>query len=83
MKKCGMPGIDQVPKIEVIIVEDREADGPFGAKGVGEISVIPTAPAIVNAVCDAVGVRITSLPVTPAKVLAALRAKRELAGTVA
>ncbi|MDP6483003.1 MAG: molybdopterin-dependent oxidoreductase, partial [Nitrospinota bacterium] len=80
-KKCGMPGIDQVPKIKTIIVEDHEADGPFGAKGVGEISTVPTAPAIANAIYDAVGVRITDLPVTPAKVRAALRARQKLVET--
>ncbi|MBP1763425.1 MAG: aerobic-type carbon monoxide dehydrogenase, large subunit CoxL/CutL-like protein [Firmicutes bacterium] len=61
-----------VPEIESVIVEDPEPTGPFGAKGVGEPALIPTAAAIANAVYDAIGVRIYSLPITPEKVLAAL-----------
>ena len=49
--------------------------GPYGAKGVGEIGLIGTAPAVANAICDAIGVRITDLPITPEKILRALRAK--------
>ncbi|MBM4083819.1 MAG: nicotinate dehydrogenase medium molybdopterin subunit, partial [Planctomycetes bacterium] len=48
---------------------------PFGAKGIGEPPCVPTAAAIANAVCDAIGVRIPDLPITPEKVLRALRAK--------
>jgi CO/xanthine dehydrogenase Mo-binding subunit len=59
----------------VAIVEEPVATGPFGAKGVGEPSLIPTAPAIVNAIYDAVGVRICDLPATPDKILAALKEK--------
>jgi xanthine dehydrogenase molybdenum-binding subunit len=61
--------------LEVVFVETDEAAGPFGAKGVGEPGLVPTAPAIANAVADAVGVRIHDLPITPAKVLAALAAR--------
>jgi CO/xanthine dehydrogenase Mo-binding subunit len=50
---------------------------PFGAKGVGESGMCPTAPAIANAIYNAVGVRIYDLPITPEKVLAALRRKKE------
>jgi CO/xanthine dehydrogenase Mo-binding subunit len=64
-----------MPKVIPIIVEDLEPQGPFGAKGVGEGAIIPTAVAIINAIYDAVGVRITSLPVTPEKILAELVAK--------
>ena len=53
--------------------------GPYGAKGVGEGAIIPTAAAIVNAVYDAVGVRIHDLPITPEKILAALAEKEEQA----
>ena len=49
--------------------------GPFGAKGVGEPGLVPTAPAIANAIHDAVGVRVNDLPITPEKVLAALKEK--------
>ena len=62
--------------IELEFIETDDPSGPFGAKGVGEPALVPTAPAIANAIHDAVGVRITSLPITPEKVLAALRAKQ-------
>ena len=65
-----------MPEIEVDIVPSFDPSGPFGAKGVGEPTSVPTAAAILNAICDAVGVRITSLPATPDKVLAAIQAKR-------
>jgi xanthine dehydrogenase molybdenum-binding subunit len=65
---------DVVP-IEAVIVETDDAAGPFGAKGIGEPGCVPTAPAIANAVYDAVGVRIRDLPMTPERVLAALKRK--------
>lgn len=65
-----------VPPVQAVIVETDEQDGPFGAKGIGEPGLVPTAPAIANAIYDAVGVRIKDLPITPEKVLAALREKR-------
>src|SRR5260370_1200297 len=52
------------PEIEVDIVDSYDPTGPFGAKGVGEPTLVPTAAAIANAIYDAVGVRITSLPAT-------------------
>ena len=61
--------------MEAVIVETDEKDGPFGAKGIGEPGLVPTAPAIANAIYDAVGVRIRDLPITPEKILAALKAK--------
>ncbi len=60
--------------IQLEIVETDDNEGPFGAKGVGEPGLGPTAPAIANAIYDAVGVRIHDLPITPEKVLAALDA---------
>jgi CO/xanthine dehydrogenase Mo-binding subunit len=66
---------DVVP-VEPIVIEPGDDDGPFGAKGIGEPGLVPTAPAIANAIYDAVGVRITSLPITPEKVLAALKEKK-------
>lgn len=68
-----LPTSVDMPKIVSIIVEDLEPNGPFGAKGVGEGAIIPTAAAIINAIYDAVGVRITSLPVTPEKILTQLK----------
>jgi len=64
-----------IPPIEAVIIETDEKDGPFGAKGIGEPGLVPTAPAIANAIYDAVGVRIKDLPITPEKVLAALKDK--------
>lgn len=70
-----MPTSLDMPEIEVDIVENYDPTGPFGAKGVGEPTSVPTAAAIMNAIHNAVGVRITSLPATAEKVLAAIRAK--------
>ena len=71
-----MPTTLDMPEIEVDIVNSFDPTGPFGAKGVGEPTSVPTAAAILNAIRDAVGVRITSLPATAEKVLAAIKAKR-------
>lgn len=64
-----------IPPIEAVIIETDEKNGPFGAKGIGEPGLVPTAPAIANAIYDAVGVRIKDLPITPEKVLKALKEK--------
>ena len=71
-----MPTSLDMPEIEVDIVDSYDPTGPFGAKGVGEPTLVPTAAAILNAIHDAVGVRITSLPATPGKILAAIKAAR-------
>jgi len=63
--------------IDIEFVETADEAGPFGAKGVGEPGLVPTAPAIANAIYDAVGVRIRDLPITPQKLLAALQKRRE------
>ena len=63
------------PEIVPIIVEAYHREGPYGAKGIGEPAAAPTAPAIANAIYDAVGIRFHKLPITPEKVLAALREK--------
>jgi xanthine dehydrogenase molybdenum-binding subunit len=63
--------------VDPVIVEPIEPTGPFGAKGIGEPACVPSAPAIANAVYDAIGVRIKSLPITPEKVLAALKEKEK------
>ncbi len=62
-----------VPDIEVYCVQTIEPSGPYGAKGIGEALTCPTAPAVINAIYDAVGVWIRNLPATPEKVLAALK----------
>jgi CO/xanthine dehydrogenase Mo-binding subunit len=72
-----MPTSLDSPEIEVDIVDSYDPTGPFGAKGVGEPTLVPTAAAIANAIYDAVGVRITSLPATAEKVCKAMQAKRE------
>jgi CO/xanthine dehydrogenase Mo-binding subunit len=64
-----------IPDIETVMVECPSTDGPFGAKGIGEMTANPPSPAIVNALHDAIGVWITDLPITPEKVLRALEAK--------
>jgi len=62
--------------IEAPVLETADKDGPYGAKGIGEPGCVPTAPAIANAVYDAIGVRIKDLPITPEKVLAAIKKKK-------
>jgi CO/xanthine dehydrogenase Mo-binding subunit len=74
-----IPTIGDMPAVESILIEDASPVGPFGAKGVGEQALIPTAPAILNALYDAAGIRIKKLPATPDKVRAAIRAKEEAA----
>jgi CO/xanthine dehydrogenase Mo-binding subunit len=64
---------DAVPMLRGGIVESNEPNGPYGAKGASETAILPGAPAIANAVYDAIGVRIRDLPITPEKVLAGLR----------
>ncbi len=66
---------DEVPQIEAILVPSYDPHGPYGAKAVAEIPMDAVAPAVANAVFDAVGVRIRDLPLTPEKVWRALRAK--------
>jgi len=63
LARYRVPGIMLTPEITSIVVEHPTADGPYGAKGVGEVSSIPTTPAITNAIYHAVGVRIDKLPV--------------------
>lgn len=69
-----LPSIRDVPqRLTPIIVESAHRDGPFGAKGVGETGILPVAPAYSGALRDACGVRVTTLPLTPERVLANLR----------
>jgi CO/xanthine dehydrogenase Mo-binding subunit len=64
--------LDMPDRLTPVIVENPHRTGPFGAKGVGETGLIPIAPAIANAIRDAVGVRITQLPLSPERVLGAM-----------
>jgi len=71
-----LPTSMDAPEVETIMLESGDGVGPFGAKGIGEPSLNSIAPAIANAVCDAVGVRILDLPLTPEKILKAIKEKR-------
>ncbi len=71
-----LPTSLDTPEVETIIVEEQEPQGPYGAKGVGEAAAIPSAPAIINAIEDAVGIRIYDLPATAEKILRALKEQK-------
>ncbi|MBZ5655610.1 MAG: molybdopterin-dependent oxidoreductase [Acidobacteriia bacterium] len=71
-----IPSAGDIPPVESTLIEDPSPIGPFGAKGIGEQAVIPTAPAILNALHDAVGVRLKKVPATPERVRAAILAAR-------
>ena len=73
LHKLHVPKITEAPIIEAMIVEIGQPEGPFGAKGMGEVGLNPMAPAISNAIFDAVGVRMQHLPMKKEKVLAALK----------
>ncbi|MBI2371649.1 MAG: xanthine dehydrogenase family protein molybdopterin-binding subunit [Deltaproteobacteria bacterium] len=77
-KRYLIPRAWDMPRaLTTILVETNDPNGPFGAKGLAEPALIPTPPAIANAIYNAVGVRLTHLPLTPEKVLRALKEKRE------
>lgn len=76
-----LPTALDVPDQEVVVVEKPEPTGPYGAKGVGEAPTVPVAPVIALAIYDAVGVRLTELPMTPEKVLEAIKARGTTRGT--
>jgi aldehyde oxidoreductase len=67
-----IPTIGDMPPVQSILIEDPSAVGPYGAKGIGEQALIPTAPAILNAIAHATGVRMRQIPVTPDRLRAAL-----------
>ena len=67
-----IPTFGDVPPVSTIIIEEADAHGPYGAKGLGEHALIPTAPAILNAIRRACGARLRSVPATPSRVLAAI-----------
>ena len=71
-KEHGLPLAADVPKVEMIVMEHADPAGPYGAKGAAEPPVVPVAAAVANAVSDAIGAPIDTLPITPADVLDAL-----------
>jgi CO/xanthine dehydrogenase Mo-binding subunit len=78
----AVPDISQAPSVfETVLVEVPSESGPFGARGVGEAPVVPTAAAIANAIADATGVRLSELPMTPPRVLAALQTAKPTGDT--
>ena len=70
-----LPGPTELPEIESVVLEYPSSTGPYGVKGVGEMTANSPIPAIVNAIYNAVGVRVTELPVTPEKILQGLEEK--------
>jgi xanthine dehydrogenase molybdenum-binding subunit len=77
LHKCHVPTIDQTPEVILFFVEEPTSAGPYGGKGVGELASIPTAPAIINAIHNATGVRCYSLPADKAWLKAALMVSGE------
>lgn len=75
LRELGVLCARDMPQTEVILVEEPEPEGPFGAKGVGETATFCVSPAIANAIYDACGVRLTDLPLNAEAVFRALRAK--------
>jgi CO/xanthine dehydrogenase Mo-binding subunit len=74
------PGMEDLPQVDTIIIENPSEDGPYGAKGIGEMANNAQSPAIAAAVYDAIGVWVTELPITPERVLRALEEKAAGAG---
>ena len=75
-----MPTAMDMPKVECIILESRSGVGPYGAKGIGEPAMTPVAPAIANAVADAIGVRVFEMPITPERIVQALKRRGDGTG---
>jgi aldehyde oxidoreductase len=74
-KDIGLLRLRDIPEIEPIIVEDRHVLGPLGAKGMGELALAPTPPAIANAINNALAIELTEIPITPEKVRKAIQAR--------
>jgi 4-hydroxybenzoyl-CoA reductase alpha subunit len=77
MLEYKSPTTKEMPEVASYLVEDPDANGPFGAKEVGQGPLLPIPPAVANAVFDAVGVRVDEVPVTPEKILRALKSKAQ------
>ena len=74
----GLPRATDIPRIETILIETNDPMGPYGAKGVGQTGTLLPAPAIANAVQDALGIRLTELPMNPDRVLEGILKKQRL-----
>ncbi len=74
--QMGLPKAEDTPRYKLILIEDPEPIGPYGAKGVSEVATVPITPAILNAVSRAIGVRINKVPASPEVILAAIRTGR-------
>lgn len=72
-RDLGLPQAEDTPDYDLILIEDPEPIGPYGAKGVSEIATVPVTPAILNAIYNAIDVRINKLPASPEVILEALR----------
>ena len=70
-----LPGPLELPEIESVVLEYPSINGPYGVKGVGEMTANSPIPAIVNAITNAIGIRLTEIPITPEKILRALEEK--------
>ena len=75
-----IPTVGDVPEIDIILIEDPEPLGPYGAKGIGEPALIPTAPAIFSAIRHATGIKVTRVPLLPHRLHAALQAQHLCGG---
>ncbi len=67
-----IPVASDLPMIDAVIVEVPNPNHPYGVRGIGETSIVPVKAAVANAICDATGVRLTDLPMSPPKVLKAI-----------
>lgn len=74
-----LPGPMEIPEVESVVLEYPSVDGPYGVKGLGEMTANSPIPAIANAITDAIGVRITDIPITPEKILRALEEQEKAA----
>jgi CO/xanthine dehydrogenase Mo-binding subunit len=74
-----IPTVDDAPEMDTILVEEGDPTGPFGAKGIAEVVIVPPAPAIASAIADAVGVTVTALPATPERVYRLMQESAEKA----
>ena len=70
--KYHMVSSVDMPDVRVILVEEGEPGGPYGAKSIGEIATVPAAPAVVNAINRALGTELTDLPLSPSRIVSAL-----------